>query len=97
MEEDMGDMPRTGSIITTNASAPLYDRWSEMMTRLQLWVEVSRFYVFSTCFFLFLRVSYVFERVWLDLVFNACSWATLSAAVSARLRALIIFLSIMSV
>ncbi|KAL5247946.1 hypothetical protein ACHWQZ_G017196 [Mnemiopsis leidyi] len=40
MEEDMGDMPRTGSIITTNASAPLYDRWSEMMTRLQLWVEI---------------------------------------------------------
>ena len=56
MEEDMGDMPRTGSIITTNASAPLYDRWSEMMTRLQLWVEVRcftcflRFYVFRTCF-----------------------------------------------
>ena len=41
MEEDMGEVSRTGSIITTNASAPLYDRWSEMMTRLQLWVEVS--------------------------------------------------------
>ena len=40
MEDETGDSTRTGSMITANPSAPLYDRWSEMMTRLQLWVEV---------------------------------------------------------
>eukprot|EP00116_Pleurobrachia_bachei_P001294 sb/3461556/ len=38
--EEESDIPRAGSMIVTNATAPLYDRWSEMMTRLQLWVEV---------------------------------------------------------
>ena len=43
MDDELeSDMSRNSAIITTNATAPLYDRWSEMMTRLQLWVEVNR-------------------------------------------------------